>query len=155
MNKRALLCLAIIPLLISCVTVANPRNFVLKEGEGAMVCRISSETLSIFSLNLASDSGLAPVVKVKRGDPAKILIVKEGEYHFYNISIGYASAEFPFAKPFRVEAGRINYVGDFTYESVGGARINMGQFDNRDKTMADAYRQIPAMLEYPLVSIFE
>lgn len=87
--------------------------------------------------------------------PAKILIVKEGEYHSYNISIGYTSAEFPFAKPFRVEAGRINYVGDFTYESVGGARINMDQFDNRDETMADAYRQFPAMLEYPFVSIFE
>jgi hypothetical protein len=83
-------------------------------------------------MNLASDSVLAPVVKVKRGDPAKILFFKEGEYHFYNINIGYAGAEFPFAKPFSVEASRINYVGDFMYESVG-----------------------PAMLEYPFVSIFE
>jgi len=144
-------------LLFSCVSTANKDNFVLKEGEGAMVAYISSDSMKNFSLRLSNGSALAPSLKVKKDDLVKVVILKEGEYKFNYISIGgffdvNRSAVLNNQPSFKIESGKVNYIGDLKCEMVGYAYVTTDYSDNENKTMVDAISQIPQLADYDFVN---
>jgi len=157
--KRFLFIAFISMFFYSCASTIKDGDFKLEEGEGILVSNISSDTMEKFMLHISGgDGSFVPSITIKKGKPLLILKLKEGEYWFNHLVVGgfwsvTAEANLHRAPTLKVEAGKVNYVGDLKYEK-DIATINTNYFDNEKQTMIDAYTQLPELKDYEFVSNF-
>ncbi|MDJ0847706.1 MAG: hypothetical protein QNK04_04895 [Myxococcota bacterium] len=125
----------------------------LREGEGLLVLHISTNVeLSRLSFGLGGS-----IQDVPEGEHIELFVARAGSYRWTQIRItGRDQPRFRVQREddwrFRIEAGRINYVGLLELERTDWLRLSGRTIDRSALAMESLRARHPALIErYPLV----
>lgn len=159
--KKIVTLFLILTFFMGCVTTTNESIQNLESEKGIVLFNVTSKNINKFELyyqkntDLMDFEGLIQMNKtVICKDKFDIILIKAGNYKFSKINKDGKLLNFPENEGFKVEPGKITYIGDLSIDynrQNFDDSFNVGVKYNQEKTLAAAVEDLPALTDYEVV----
>lgn len=153
MKKYLLLLITLFPML-GCLTLKDSDIQTLPENKGIVILDFEKSNTSKFELlyrknvSVTDLSGLLHSnVSIMTKDSYNAMIVTEGDYVLSKVTIDGQMYDFPENKGFKVERGKVNYIGDLNFKfdrSAAKNEVTVTVFED-ENTLASAIEALPTL----------
>jgi len=112
----------------------------LSENQGVLIMRVNDIPGGNLSIHKTIGQPYAGISL--SGSDVKVIPIKGGNLRVSTLTIGNQRAYFDNDVNFTIEAGKINYIGDFTILPMGG-KVLLDVQDESDRTLGEAQDRYP------------